>query len=569
VVRAASSTLMRSARVVRASTRSLARALGLSVLGLVVTVLMVLQPAPWAALPAANAHATTVSTSPAHGSELESAPSEVVITFDEPVTLTGLADPTSVLDADGDRVDAAIGELDASRTTLTIPVQSGLPDGVYIASWRVVSADTHPVGGSLQFGVGVPAGMTQLAEAPEPSAELTLVIGVAKGAVYLALVFALGIVPAALVLGAGPRGRILVRRIAVAGALAAIAASVAQLAAQFFWLRSGGGEGEVVAELGEFLATPYALAVWMRCVALALAAVTIGAGVLGLVAVASVVVNGHGGTNGLLFAATLLHALGAIAWIGGLVVLGWLLLWRRLTAARLARIPVWSIYAAVCAAAVVASGVVQGVSAVGTVEALFTTTYGVLLLVKLGLVAIVLWLGLLGYRWGVRERRLAAGAEPRPGQTARLRRRVRREAGIAAAIVMISGVLSSVTPALDEWHPVATMTAIAGPYELAIEVAPARLGPQTFRISVTPPEPNSPQPEVVDASLQQVDGPVAALDVAFPIRLPEPLDPDSPTTTTFISSAVNVPDTGEWEVVVVLEVDRLEQYSTSFRYDVR
>jgi hypothetical protein len=74
---------------------------------------------------------------------------------------------------------------------------------------------------------------------------------------------------------------------------------------------------------------------------------------------------------------------------------------------------------------------------------------------------------------------------------------------------------------------------------------------------------------VVDASLLQVDGPVAALDVAFPIRLPEPLDPDSPTTTTFISSAVNVPDTGEWEVVVVLEVDRLEQYSTSFRYDVR
>jgi copper transport protein len=373
-----------------------------------------------------------------------------------------------------------------------------------------------------------------------------------------------------------------VRRIAAAGALGALVASLAQLAAQFFWLRSGGGDGELLAELGQFLTTPYALAVWMRCGALALAAATIGfgkrwpgrlrlvlAGALGLVAVASVVVNGHGGTNALLFASTMLHALGAIAWLGGLVVLGWLLLRRRLDAARLARIPTWSVYAASCAAAVVVSGIVQGVAAVGTLDALVTTSYGVLLLVKLGLVGIVLWLGLLGYRWGVRERRLASGGQPRPGQTARLRRQVRREAGIAVAIVALSGVLSSVTPAIDEWRPSYEATATAGPYEVQIEVAPARLGPQTVRISVTPPEPNAPQPEVLEASLQQIDGPVADLDVDFPIRLPEPLDPEEPTTTTFISAAVNVPDTGEWEVVVVLVVDRLEQYSTSFRYDVR
>jgi copper transport protein len=551
-------------------------------LGLLFTAFLVLQPAPWAALPAAQAHATTVSTSPTHGSELDAAPAEIRVTFDEPVTLAGLTDPTSVIDANGDRVDAATGELDASRTTLTIPVRSGLPDGVYIASWRVVSADTHPVGGSLQFGVGVPAGMTPLAETPEPSAVLTLVIGVAKGAVYLGLVFALGVLPAALVLGAAPRSLRRVRRIAAAGALGALVASLAQLAAQFFWLRSGGGDGELLAELGQFLTTPYALAVWMRCGALALAAATIGfgkrwpgrlrlvlAGALGLVAVASVVVNGHGGTNALLFASTMLHALGAIAWLGGLVVLGWLLLRRRLDAARLARIPTWSVYAASCAAAVVVSGIVQGVAAVGTLDALVTTSYGVLLLVKLGLVGIVLWLGLLGYRWGVRERRLASGGQPRPGQTARLRRQVRREAGIAVAIVALSGVLSSVTPAIDEWRPSYEATATAGPYEVQIEVAPARLGPQTVRISVTPPEPNAPQPEVLEASLQQIDGPVADLDVDFPIRLPEPLDPEEPTTTTFISAAVNVPDTGEWEVVVVLVVDRLEQYSTSFRYDVR
>jgi copper transport protein len=290
-------------------------------LGLLFTAFLVLQPAPWAALPAAQAHATTVSTSPTHGSELDAAPAEIRVTFDEPVTLAGLTDPTSVIDANGDRVDAATGELDASRTTLTIPVRSGLPDGVYIASWRVVSADTHPVGGSLQFGVGVPAGMTPLAETPEPSAVLTLVIGVAKGAVYLGLVFALGVLPAALVLGAAPRSLRRVRRIAAAGALGALVASLAQLAAQFFWLRSGGGDGELLAELGQFLTTPYALAVWMRCGALALAAATIGfgkrwpgrlrlvlAGALGLVAVASVVVNGHGGTNALLFASTMLHA---------------------------------------------------------------------------------------------------------------------------------------------------------------------------------------------------------------------------------------------------------------------
>lgn len=543
----------------------------------------------------ASAHATVVSTTPAHGSELDAAPAAVTVTFSEPVALSSLLASASVLDADGAHVEAGPATLDEARLVLTIPLPAALPVGAYIASWRVVSADTHPVGGSIQFGVGVPASAIAAPPPPAPSPALALGVGAAKGVLYLGLVLAFGLLPPALLLGATPCERRTIVRGARLGIGAAAFASLAQLVLQFLWIRSAGGGEAWEPETAAFASSPYALAVAVRLAALGLALVVLGGptswssgeersaetkrtprarsprgrvlalALLGLAAVATVVVAGHGGAGSwLLAASTFVHATAAIAWLGGLVPLALVLLRERLTPQRLRGLSAWSLYAGVALGLLGVSGLVQAASRVGGVEPLFETTYGGLLLAKLALVAAALVLGALGLAWTRRERGRGDG-RPAPGRTARLRLRTRWEAGILALVVLLSGVLSSVTPAKDAWAPVATARTQVGPYGLVVEAAPARRGPQSLRITVTPPSPDvSPQLRAVLRSGEGVE-----LPVELPYRLPAPLEPGRPTPVTFVSAAVSVPTTGTWTLAVTVVAGPLEQYAGEVAYDVR
>ncbi|HEX7135417.1 MAG TPA: copper resistance protein CopC, partial [Iamia sp.] len=104
--------------------------------------------AVWPAAPA-GAHAELVSTAPADGARLDAAPAAVEITFSENVSATLGA--VRVLDRTGTRVDR--GGVEARGGVVTVALE-GLADGAYIASWRVVSADSHPIHGSFTFTVG-------------------------------------------------------------------------------------------------------------------------------------------------------------------------------------------------------------------------------------------------------------------------------------------------------------------------------------------------------------------------------------------------------------------------------
>ncbi|HET6626422.1 MAG TPA: copper resistance protein CopC [Nocardioidaceae bacterium] len=123
--------------------------------------LLVLQLA--AAGPAA-AHAELTGSSPRSGTRLEEPPAEVTLTFTEDVDLVdgGLR----LVDSDGDEVDTPDAVADGN--TVHWPMPGDLPDDAYVASWRVVSADSHPVAGAVTFGVGVDpaeAGATEAAGA--------------------------------------------------------------------------------------------------------------------------------------------------------------------------------------------------------------------------------------------------------------------------------------------------------------------------------------------------------------------------------------------------------------------
>lgn len=111
----------------------------------------------------AHAHASLLSSAPANGANLTAAPDHVLLTFNEPVTplVLRLIQP-----------DGLITPLEPSKA-VSDSVQVVLPPvvqpGSYGLSWRVISADGHPVGGTLAFAVGGEAlSPTEAPSVPHP-----------------------------------------------------------------------------------------------------------------------------------------------------------------------------------------------------------------------------------------------------------------------------------------------------------------------------------------------------------------------------------------------------------------
>ncbi|GAB2463508.1 hypothetical protein GCM10007967_17270 [Xylanimonas ulmi] len=108
----------------------------------------------------ASAHDRLVSSDPADGTTLDAVPAAVTLTFSEQVLETGTQ---VVVTADGVDVGAQPAQVDG--VTVTAPLPPDAPHGAYQVAWRIVSADGHPVEGSLTFTVAAPA--------PSPVAEPT------------------------------------------------------------------------------------------------------------------------------------------------------------------------------------------------------------------------------------------------------------------------------------------------------------------------------------------------------------------------------------------------------------
>ena len=98
------------------------------------------------------AHATLSASSPADGVVLGALPPAATLTFDEPVRpVTG---DIEVLDPNGRNVGGAVTAYGA-KVTVGLP-REGAP-GTYTLTWRVISADSHPVGGAISFSLGHPS----------------------------------------------------------------------------------------------------------------------------------------------------------------------------------------------------------------------------------------------------------------------------------------------------------------------------------------------------------------------------------------------------------------------------
>lgn len=112
----------------------------------------------------AGAHATLVETVPADGEEAREAPEEVALVFSEPMQPPARLEVT---DPEGASVVAGEPEIDGQRVSVELePLEA---QGTHTVEWRAVSADDHPLEGTLSFDL-VEGPEAPSDEAGEPTA---------------------------------------------------------------------------------------------------------------------------------------------------------------------------------------------------------------------------------------------------------------------------------------------------------------------------------------------------------------------------------------------------------------
>jgi len=101
----------------------------------------------------ASAHAELETMNPGPGATLKDLPDEVVLTFSEAVRTPAFVEVTS---ADGANVAKGDARIVDNKVTQALGAPAG--GGRYSVSYRITSADGHPVGGTVRFTVLSDAG---------------------------------------------------------------------------------------------------------------------------------------------------------------------------------------------------------------------------------------------------------------------------------------------------------------------------------------------------------------------------------------------------------------------------
>ena len=173
------------------SPTTLVRALGTAALALAIGVI---------GMPSASGHASQTGSSPADGAILDTAPSEVEVTFDTPLMDIGAA--LVVRSADGTVISDAVPEV--ARNAIRVAVPTDAAPGTYTVAFRVVSQDGHPITSTYDYTV---AGSAPAETAPAPPADTAAQPGDAPSSPPYALVAA-GLLVLTLIVG----GAIALRR---------------------------------------------------------------------------------------------------------------------------------------------------------------------------------------------------------------------------------------------------------------------------------------------------------------------------------------------------------------------
>ncbi|OLE29375.1 MAG: copper resistance protein CopC [Actinobacteria bacterium 13_1_20CM_3_71_11] len=520
------------------------------------------------ALPAspASAHAALVRTSPVQGTVLQQAPYEIVVTFSEHVT--PVRDKINVVGPDGKRVDQSTATV--SGADLHIPVRTNVPRGTYLVSYRVISADAHPLGAGFTYSVGAPSATAPLpGSATSGRTDRTVAISLAS-AKYLSYAGLILVAGPVLVLTALWPHRLPRRdpaRLGYLGLGLVGLSTLLELYLQAPYENGGTLFSASGSDLSAILNSTFGRAHVVRLVVVAIGALLLplflnrrgGRPVKAVLAVAGVLgiatwgLAGHPAASNapvLTEIADAAHLTSMAIWLGGLVMLVLFVL-RRATSEELGAIlPVWSNWAALAVTVLILAGTAQGLIEVVTYRALVSTTYGQLLLVKIALLGGVLTAAYF-------SRRLVQ----RPKEPHRLRRSVLVEIIGAVLILGFASALVQTTPARTAAATVPAQTPDRGVfsttlntklYQLQLDIEPTKVGNNEVHLYAYTP---------VGAPLAVKEWKVSA---ALPAGGIEPIDvPTLPLTESHATGTITLPSAGNWQFNFTLRISDFDEATVS------
>ncbi|NGZ77764.1 copper resistance CopC/CopD family protein [Saccharibacillus alkalitolerans] len=454
----------------------------------------------------ASAHATLLSSTPADQTSVAQMPEQIELTFNE--TIQGEFMSISVTDTAGKDMPVGQAALSPDDTHIVQAEIGGeFPDGIYTMNWRVVSADGHPIRGTIRFGVGsdgvlTDAGVAGGAADYTPGADTVA----QRAALYTLLSLTAGsmlflgfLLPPELrgVKKAARPGRVWFW-ISLAGLLLVVLIGLplqAKLFADVPWSEAFGRE--ILSQTLEGTSSGRMFLLQLLLLMMIAGAVVVNdlmgwgkrgghwtIAIIGFVLLlVTKALTGHAaGTEHVFWQVTAdtLHLLGASVWVGGLLML--LLAIPAGSSADGEGSPFWKTafrrfapWAFASVIALVLSGVVMGAAHVPAWSDLFTSRYGLLLVAKAALLLVMAALGFLHFRRARRNGDKRGTAS------------LAAELAAGVVVLVLAGLLTNVpTPQPAEAAPAAfTDTQPAEDADnavISLDVRPLQVGTSTFTV---------------------------------------------------------------------------------------
>ena len=515
---------------------------------------------------AASAHAVLLSTTPADGSVVAKPPAQIALRFSEPVASS--LGSVRVFGPNGKQLST--GGVDRpSPDTLSVSITGRLAKGTHTVAWRAVSADGHPVHGAFAFSVGEPSGTIAVVDDVETSQSTVVADWIVR---FLSLLLVLATVGGSVALAVCLRDASEGVRKRIAGSIALTAGLLVPVSLAGLVLQGSEATGYGVLRAGrwdvlsEVLDTRFGhawlaralIAVVVVAVALAVRrgldpwAVALGAAAL----VPTVSLAGHAAVGGAAEAvADLAHLAAAAVWTGGLAAVVVALIsvhgedrWRLASRA----VPRFSLLAGASVGVLIAAGIVSGYLEVRSWDGLWETTYGRLLLFKVGLLVALLALGAYN--------RLVAVPQLRRGEVAPSVRRGFTRAVSTELVAMV--VVVGLTASLVVQPPANAQVAAPGPF-----VSSQRLGPYDLELVVDPATTGKNQIHLtlLDRSGRLARVSEASVSAAYPAAELGPLElkvvPGGPGH--YIVPSARLPFAGDWRIEVTVRRGEFDQWSTT------
>lgn len=581
----------------------------------------------------ASAHAQLEGSDPHAHEVVSTAPQRVTLTFGERVEVA--RDAIEVFDDHLKRVDLAeVSAVPGDGNQIRVALRPKLGDGTYTVGWHVSSSDTHPVSGTFRFSVGAPSQVTGKVAIPGRNDTAGLLLGIFRVLGYGGLILGPGALLITLALWPAGLAMRRTRRTLFAGlALLGVSAFgslffegvwASGLPLRAIWVSPGSLDTHSRRFDTLYAFRSYLLVIFAALLVAVVSAKTKAARLASppvkgtairrrspvaprplvpnwaivaatatstLLLIGTWTLAGHpaaGFQTPLAMFADLLHISAMMVWLGGLAVLTICLRPAERAADLAVVLPRFSKIAFSCVVVLVATGSYQAWREVGSVDALYRTTFGRVLLVKLVAVIAVVGLGALARRWvqdhlvhpappagppvattkprprgGVATLvREAPVVEAEPLPVRRLQRGLLAEVGVALVILSVTAALVVSVPARESYVRPFARTLTATGLQVSVRVDAPRIGDTVMHLSARAP---AGQAIPLTGLRGSASLPSAGLG-PLPLRL---ANPGGSASTGSEDVGITFPRAGRWVLALTVQTSAFDASVFSVPISIR